>query len=464
MKTTITFQPAILAGAFVGMMTLSGCASDDDAVEVKNPVETTIENNSKEEPTEEETPQTPDQDNPNANKPEESYSSPIFGLTRNERQDIAASNDFAFNLFRNINNAKQQQGKDCIISPISLTYVLGMLNTGATGDTQKEICNLLGFGNDDKEGLNALCKKMIDKAPTADEAVKLQLANCIAIDKSAELEDQYKKETADSYSAEVASLEFDQQSAVDYVNDWCNRHTGGMIPKIVDKLNGVMALMNATYFKGPWSCTFDPKETADESFTREDGTRLTVPMMHRQGAAYYAANKQYKTLGMPYGKGRNWLFYALLPNEGYQVDDIIASLSNQSWEENIHHIKSYIQYQAGGNEVDIKMPRFKVESEVTLNDILSTMGAASMFANKGEFTLISKNYKDLFVDVIRQKAAIEVTEEGTEAAALTIAEMDGDDGDGVNSIPKFYATRPFIYMIQEMETGAIFFMGVYRGI
>ena len=87
-----------------------------------------------------------------------------------------------------------------------------------------------------------------------------------------------------------------------------------------------------------------------------------------------------------------------------------------------------------------------------------------MFANKGEFTLIIKNYKDLFVDVIRQKAAIEVTEEGTEAAALTIAEMDGDDGDGVNSIPKFYATRPFIYMIQEMETGAIFFLGVYRGI
>ena len=148
--------------------------------------------------------------------------------------------------------------------------------------------------------------------------------------------------------------------------------------------------------------------------------------------------------------------YVLLPNEGKSIDDVMCGINNTSWEKNV--AKMY------GMTVDVKLPKFKIESEMDLNNVLKALGATTMFNKNADFSLMTKDAMQLFVDLIKQKATIEVSEEGTEASAVTINMMFTSTGEGGEvEIPQFYANRPFIYLIQEASSGAIFFIGTYQG-
>ena len=173
-------------------------------------------------------------------------------------------------------------------------------------------------------------------------------------------------------------------------------------------------------------------------------------MMHRHGMAVYGKNDLCKMLCLPYGN-KAYSMVVLLPNEGKTTDDIIRNLSAQKLKE--------WQSQMRTEEVNILMPRFTTESETRLEDILSSMGMQRAFNNAAEFPNMLKGYHDeLYVSMMKQKAKIEVNEEGTKAAAVTVAE---EVAIGVNFYKYFYATRPFVYYIMEKSTGAIFFMGTY---
>ena len=142
----------------------------------------------------------------------------------------------------------------------------------------------------------------------------------------------------------------------------------------------------------------------------------------------------------------------LLPEEGKTIDDIVKSLSGESWENN------YWRHAI----VDIKMPRFSTKSDIMLNDMVSKLGAPSIFdPQKADFSLMSKNQKQFYVSQMKQKAAIEVNEEGTKTTAVTVSMMAGSNI--VNGKGEFHANRPFVYVIQEWSSGAIFFIGTFQG-
>ena len=432
----------MLASLMLAAVALTGCGSDDVLAIVP------------EEPQVEE-PKTPE----SAEEPtEEPVVSHIVALTDAQKTAVQKNNEFAFNFFRAINQSPNLKGKSFMVSPLSLTYALGMVNAGATGQTSQEITSLLGFGADDKEAVNALCKQLIDEMPKVDEQVTLQVADFMAADKPVVLMEQYRQTLADWYAAEVASLDFASPSSVEYVNDWCREHTGGLIPKMADRLDGPMVLLNAVYFKAPWHSKFDPAETRDETFTREDGTTVTKPMMHRADATlhYPSDMDSFAVLTLVYGEGHNWLLHVVLPNEGKTVDETVEGLTAGKWGSKI-----FLDDMADMKiDVDVLLPRFKVESDLDLRDVLKGMGATSMFEQRNEFPLISENYKGLCLDRIRQRTVFEVTEEGSEATAMTDLHWSSGTG-GYEHV--FHATRPFIYLIQERTTGAIFFMGTYRG-
>ena len=153
-------------------------------------------------------------------------------LTQEQKAFVAMNNDFSFNLYRAIQAADNK--KSNITSPLSVAYVLGMLNNGATSITAKEIAKVLGFGDGDKQAINNYCKALIEQAPITDPSVTLQIANIVAANQNVNLEDTYKKNVTDYYSAEVASLDFSQKSSVDYLNGWCNEKSMGMIPEIIE--------------------------------------------------------------------------------------------------------------------------------------------------------------------------------------------------------------------------------------
>ena len=334
-----------------------------------------------------------------------------------------------------------------------------MLNDGAKGKTSEEMTSMLGFENGTANDINELCHQLINEAPKIDEQVVLKLADCIVANLDIELADQYQKDMTDFYQAEVFCKDFSKKSTITFINDWCNQHTEGNIKEIIHELNPEqkIVLMNAIYFKASWSGKFEKEETKKEKFTREDGVSSAVQMMHRRDATEYTSNDVYATIALPYGHGSNWRMYVLLPHEGMTVNDVLSGLNNSSWNDNLSKME--------GMGVDVKLPKFKTESEMELNGVLKALGASTMFGLTADFSPMTKDATQLFIDLIKQKATIEISEEGTEASAVTINMMCTSNGDGDEGtpIPLFHANRPFIYLIQEATSGAIFFMGTYQG-
>ena len=387
-------------------------------------------------------------------------------LTQSQKDFVNKNTDFSFNLFRAINQMPEGQ-KSNIISPISVTYVLGMLNDGAAGNTAKEITSVLGFGEYNKQAVNEFCQKLIQEAPKTDPSVTLKIANTIISNdyRQVRLAPQYQSDMENYYEAEVASLDFSNKTnALNHINGWCNDHTEGMIPKILSEneldKEALLLLMNAIYFKATWTDKFDVNDTKYESFTTEDGVQMTLSMMHRKARAICGENDIYTILNLPYGSGDKWSMRVLLPKEGKTIDDVINSLNQESWQEfsDMHSWEPPI--------VDIKIPRFSTAFETDLIKPLSALGAPSMFdPEKAQFPNISSNFNDIYVSLMKQKAAIEVNEEGTKASAVTVAVM-GETANvpiGKDMNVDFHCNRPFVYVIQEASSGTIFFLGTYRG-
>lgn len=358
------------------------------------------------------------------------------------------NNDFACKLFRTIN--EQKKGSS-IVSPISVSYVLGMLNEGADGETRQQITDVLGLGGSVQE-INEYFKKMMDEAQSVDPSVTLKNANCIYFKLGMSINPKFKADMQNYYNAHVEAINFNSSSILNKINNWCKTHTDGMIPELLKKgelhPNRRMYLLNAVYFKASWADQFDPMSTRDLDFITLDGKTVKRPMMQHHGMADYGKNDLCKMLCLPYGN-KAYSMVVLLPNEGKTTDDIIRNLSAQKLKE--------WQSQMRTEEVDVLMPRFTTESETHLEDILSSMGMPLAFGGDAEFpNMIQK--EGLYVSMMKQKAKIEVNEEGTKAATVTVEE---DVAIGVNFYKYFYATRPFVYYIMEKNTGTIYFMGTY---
>ncbi len=380
-----------------------------------------------------------------------------INLTDEQKVMVSMNNDFSFKLYRFLSQSDAFRGKSLFVSPISCTYVLGMLNDGAKGQTCNEIEKLLGFSNSSAKDVNELCQTLILEAPLVDDRVTLKLANTVIANQQIDLLDTYMKDMKNYYSAEIFSKDFSQASTLNFINNWCNEHTEGLIPRILDFIDSNMCavLMNAIYFKAEWSGKFKKEETAEDTFTKEDGNKAVLPIMHRLDAASYTRNELYSTIGLPYGKGNRWNMYVLLPGVGKTVADILNSLTQESWSEN--------KKRMIGTQVDVRLPRFRAEFEVNLTDGLQRLGGITMFSPSADYSAITTS-QNFSVSMVKQKAIADITEEGTETSAVTVVGIESDNGENdVSSIIQFHAIRPFVYLIQEETSGVIFFIGTYAG-
>lgn len=374
-------------------------------------------------------------------------------LTISQDELLDNNNDFACNLFRTI--YEQQGDGTFVVSPISVSYVLGMLNEGASGKTRQQITNVLGLSGSTQK-INEYFKTMIHKVSRADSNVTLQIANCIDVNSAMgiRLIPQYKADMQQYYDAQIDALDFTKRSSLDKINNWCNKHTGGMIPTAVDRLepDAVMYLLNAIYFKANWTEKFDPEDTHYMHFRKQNGTAVKHKMMYRQARALYGKNEICQMLYLPYGN-KDFGMYILLPVKGKTTADIIQRLSARELEQQLKGMKD--------ENVDILIPRFSTSSETTLNHVLSAMGMPLAFTSRAELTNMAQGEKALYVSLIDQKTKIEVNEDGTEGTARTL--LRALKGDEPPKIVDFHATRPFVYLIIEKHSGAIFFMGTYCG-
>ena len=369
----------------------------------------------------------------------------VIQFTQEEQQMVEQNNNFAFQLFR-----KARSGKSTVLSPLSITYALGMLNNGAAGQTQQEINQVLGFSDVDKQ--NAFCLKLTKELADASwvsPTTKALMANTIFVNEGLgyHLQDGFVQKANDYYGAQPQSRDFADGQTMDVINQWASDHTENMITEVLNEENfnpeAASYLLNAIYFKGLWSSPFDANETKEESFNGGD----KVPMMHQENIeAMYAENELYQTVTLPYGNG-TYQIQVYLPREGKTLDEVVESLNAQNW-----------QGMSYSCQVDLKLPRFETSTNQNLVKIMKDLGMPKAFTKDAEFPYFcnaSTRISNMF-----QVGKIKLDEAGTEAAAVTVIEMEE------TSIPEyatFHANRPFLYIISEQSTGVILFMGQYLG-
>lgn len=376
-------------------------------------------------------------------------------LSDAQHEMVNNNNSFAFSLYN-----KTMGMNSRVVSPLSVTYLMSMLANGADGETQQQILATLGWAGEgiqqpSLQDINDYSRMLIEKTARLDKAVTVEIANYVAVNKEFKLNSKFQKSVERDYKAGVESLNFTSPSTLKRINDWCNDRTHGMIPSIINEVDpdAVSYLMNAIYFNGTWKDKFSKEETKQEMFRGYTRDIQYVDMMHRHGEYFYADGDGYSAVSIPYGNGA-FRMTVILPTEGSFLRDVMASMDGGKFQA--------LQRSMEKCNVDLKIPRFTTEVDLPLNDIISALGAPLIFSPQADFSQFARG--DFYVSKMFQKAKIEVSEEGTKAAAVTAAIMMMS---AVRPEKKrnvvFHADSPFAYIISENSTGSIYFMGQYTG-
>lgn len=373
---------------------------------------------------------------------------PLRPLSQAESRVIQSDNAFGLNLFAGLSSSASD--KNIFISPLSVSMALGMTLNGADGETRAEMETALQKQGLSEEDINASYQFLIDALTNLDPKVKLNIANSIWYRDSYQVEQAFLDLNKSYFNSEVAALDFTDQASLGIINGWVDKQTNGLIDQILQQIKAedIMYLINAIYFKGDWKYQFDASKTEDRSFFNIDASTSTVPMMTMHHEIPYAANDDVSLIDLPYGDSL-FSMTIVLPNNPEDLDTIAANLETATWDQWTQQLQPV--------ELDIFLPRFKLEYKESLVGVLKSLGIDKAFDSaKADFTRISQ-LDDLHISEVLHKSFVEVNEEGTEAAAVTSVTI------GVTSIgpepTAFLVDRPFLFFIKERQTGSILFVG-----
>ncbi len=376
----------------------------------------------------------------------------ITGLPRElsvaEANLIQADNRFAFKLFREI-NAQDTTGGNIFVSPLSVAMALGMTYNGAAGTTREAMQATLELQGMTLQEVNESYRSLIDMLRDLDPHVEFTLANSIWHDLKYTPLPAFLDATLTYFDAEVAALDFGSADAVPTINNWVSEATRGKIDTIIESIPlGVIAyLINAIYFKGNWTYQFDKDETKDAPFRLADGSEVSVDMMSyaEETPIRFAYDEGYQIVDLPYG-GQAYSMTIVLPPEPSDADALAEELTQERWDAWVAALDSTSRY--------VSMPKYTLEYDVTLNDVLKALGMAEAFDQTGAHFENMFGTAGVFINRVLHKTYVDVNEEGTEAAAVTAVEM------ALTSLPpRTVVDRPFLFAIRENYSGTILFMG-----
>ncbi|XP_043281351.1 ovalbumin-related protein X-like isoform X2 [Venturia canescens] len=344
-------------------------------------------------------------------------SSDAMAVQPNQSEALRAvtqsANTFSPNFFKKV--AEEKKG-NLICSPLSASMVLSMVAYGARGNTEKQMRSVLALPEKDevaKSGFQAF----IDSFKNYKQ-VELRLANKIFLAEGFTPKAEYNEMTKTGFRSEAQKVNFGKAAeASKTINDWCEAQTNNRIkdlisPNDLDPMTA-MVLVNAVYFKGNWAEKFDVANTKPRPFNVDATTKKDVPTMFRSGSYNYGVLEDVKAkfVEIPYkSEGANdaMSMFVVLPD----AVDGLAEL-----EKNIEKVTVEKLLSGSRRDVNLYLPKFKIESEIPLNSVLQKMGMTDMFTDSANFSGISD--ASLAVSKVLQKAFIEVNEEGSEAAAAT---------------------------------------------
>ena len=373
--------------------------------------------------------------------------------------DISSLTDgngvFAFNLYKSLS---EEEG-NLFYSPYSISAALAMTYAGAHGDTEKQMADTLQFyisQNQLHPAFNSLDQELASRGEGAQgkdgEGFRLNIVNAIWGQKDYAFLTSFLDTLAKNYGAGLRILDFISETEPSRIaiNDWVSDETEGriedLIPQGAISQMTRLVLTNAIYFNAAWQYPFEEDATSPGVFYLLNGDEVTVPMMEQQESFSYTEGDNYQAVELPYD-GRELSMVILLPNSG-QFETFEKDIEYQQVKDIIENLER--------REVRLKMPKFEFDSSFGLKKTLIDMGMPEAFSAGADFSGMTGN-KDLFISDVIHKAFVSVDEAGTEAAAATAVIME------LTAMPEtpveVILNRPFIFLIRDIETGAILFVG-----
>lgn len=360
---------------------------------------------------------------------------------------VNGNNAFTFDLYSQL----RQQSGNLFFSPFSISTCLAMAHAGARSRTADQMAKTFHFPFQDNR-LHASFKALFESL-SSQKQCELHVANSLWVKMGYNLLQEYIKVIEKNYGKSIFEVNLPSVDAARRINGWVADQTRGKIKNIINQLAPLkrFVLVNAIYFKGQWDLEFDEKQTKDDIFTLRTGKEIKVPMMFMLKEFYYTEGPNFQMLGMFY-KEKRIAMVILLPRTVADQEEVENNLTREKMEPLFQQLKK--------QKVKVFVPRFKITEQVNLQEILQRLGMIDAFKEEdADFTGMTKK-EDLSIDAIFHKAFVEVNEEGTEAAAVTIT---GFIGMGLpkkpKPIPVFRADHPFIFFIRDLKTKSILFMG-----
>jgi len=368
---------------------------------------------------------------------------------------VEGNSALAFELYQAL---KGEEG-NLFYSPYSISLALAMTYAGARGETAEQMAATLQFLIDQERlhpAFNWLDTELAKRGEGAEgkdgEGFRLNIVNAIWGQKDYEFLPAFLDVLAENYGAGLRILDFitETEKSRLAINDWVSGQTEGRIedlipPGAIGALTRLV-LTNAIYFNAAWEYPFDEEMTADGSFYPLDSGQVTVPMMKQTESFGYTEGQGYQAVELPYDGGE--LSMVILLPEAGKFEAFEEGLQAQQVEATIRDLQP--------TEVALTMPRFEFDSEFSLKDTLAEMGMPIAFSGGADFSGMTGN-RELSISDVVHKAFVAVDEAGTEAAAATAVIME------LTAAPEppveVTIDRPFIFLIRDIETGAILFVG-----
>jgi serine protease inhibitor len=373
---------------------------------------------------------------------------PKITLSMKSAEIIEADLAFGFELFREV--YLHSDAVNIMISPMSVSYALGMTYNGAAGTTLEAFEQVLHFEELTNQEVNESYLDLMEQLLDLSEEVEFSLANSIWYREGYPVLPDFIQVNRDYFMAEVKEANFSDPATLEQINSWIEDRTNGKIRDMLDYIPGdaVMYLINAIYFNADWRYEFPKENTYEGDFHLEGGSTHPADFMVVEGDFQYTRQEDFAAVELPYSDS-SFSMVVVLPDEDLSISELVADLDAEAWD----------SWFAGSSRqaVRVELPKFKYDFKDLLNDPLITLGLGPAFGVGADFSRIVSG-GGIFISRVIHQSFIDVQEEGTEAAAATIVEMIETSGPGGSAIP-FHADRPFLYLIRENSTGAIVFIG-----
>ena len=360
---------------------------------------------------------------------------------------VEGYNGFAFDLY----GRYAADDGNILFSPYSISTALSMTYEGARGETADEMEAVFGFLEDSSDRLPSVAR-MYNTLNDADREYALHTVNALWVQQGYPVVEDYVDSIVGYYGGDVNALDFisEPDESRITINEWVEERTNDRIKDLfpsgsIDG-NVRLVLTNAIYFKGDWLYEFDEDATSEEEFHVSPTTTVTVDMMSLSDETFnYAETDDLQILELPY-TGEDISMLILLPKEGY-MGDVESQLS-------ANRLGEWLEMMEGA-AVNVYLPRFTFETKYFMMEDLAEMGMPTAFTDAADFS--GMNAEDrLFIDKVIHQAFIEVNEKGTEAAAATGVSIALS---AAIQEEVFRADHPFMFLIRDVDTGVIMFMG-----